>query len=113
MARHFVGIELFRGIDGPEGRIFREKLQRTDKGKQLREEPLTGYSSKSQIGERFGVNAGGITIRRQVKRADVLFPPEIVNARSWLKGDEEEFIVKHPAPRVIRRRDIRTERQNS
>lgn len=91
---------LYRGNGGEFGEKIAGTLSDFMKGNRVRtkwhmtDSSLSGYSDLKAVGNKFGVENQGVTIRARIPSSDVIIPKDLMSGLSEVYLDEAEYIVK-------------------
>lgn len=87
-------VTLYRGIGGQRGRQLVIEIKKAGRKSiiEIDQNSLVGYSSKREVGNTFGVNSGGATIRLRMKSTDIVLHDDL-----WwdIFGDVVDIMEDH------------------
>ncbi|MCK9281409.1 MAG: phage head morphogenesis protein [Melioribacteraceae bacterium] len=98
-------LELYRGIGGRTGQKIRKFLIKEKSDLQLKENALSGYTSDKKIADKFGRDALGVTIKRDIPREDI-FMYDLFWRKPYPFNLEKETIVFGKKNTKISKEDI-------
>lgn len=88
---------LYRGVGGETGGKLKNYLienSQTIDPLKIQEASLTGYTDDIVVGKEFGVNAGGITVRIDIDRDDIVVHKGLLSGFTRDFFNETEFILR-------------------
>ena len=92
---------LYRGTDGKTGKKIRnyiiEESNKTEVKRtkwHMTDSALTGYTSNIKTANSFGANVGGVTVRLEVNKADIIIHKDLISGITRKHYGEKEFIVR-------------------
>ncbi len=72
-------VTLYRGTDGKEGEKIAAALRKTSHKKAtLMDAPIAGYTPKKSVADDFGFDVDGVTVKRTVRRSDIIIHEDLL-----------------------------------
>lgn len=89
-------ITVYRGTEGGTGMSLREQLEKKGLKTKLTmtDDSLAGYSGFDELADSYGLYADGVSIRRVVRREDIVLHRDLICGQSGAFTEENEFILR-------------------